>query len=167
MSEITDNTYLNVNNEYDYFVSAQRDIMTISSILKNKDFDVKDNVETVCRCSAEAAEKMLRGWIIFNDNNADLYGSHDLEDLNFTATKYDTSFSNIENKILYLNYYTTNLRYSGNIVITNDKVKTCLEYLKDIYNFPLIKELRDKINAEQPFIKLPDNISTLFGEYGD
>jgi len=50
MPEIINNTYLNVNNEYDYFISAQRDIMTINSILNNKNFDVKDNVETVCRC---------------------------------------------------------------------------------------------------------------------
>ena len=162
---INNNTYLNVNNEYDYFISAQRDIMTINSILNNKNFDVKDNVETVCRCSAEATEKMLRGWIIYNNKNADLYGTHELDDLNFEATKYDISFSNIENKIFYLNDYTTNLRYSGDTVITNDEVKTCLKYLKDIYDFPLIKELRDKINGERPFIKLPDNINTLFGEY--
>jgi len=166
MYEIKKDAFQNINDEYDYFISAQRDIMTISNTIESKRFSLEDNVETICRCSAEAAEKMLRGWIIYNDNNADIYGNHDLTSLNMIANKYDISFSGIEDSLIYLNNYTTELRYSSRFTIEKHEVKECLKYLKSIYDFPLIKELREKLNIEKDFVKLPDNINLLFGEYG-
>lgn len=55
---------------YDYFVAAQRDIMNISNTIESKRFQPEDNVETICRCAAESAEKMLKGWIIHNNENS-------------------------------------------------------------------------------------------------
>ena len=138
----------------------------ISNTIESKRFSFEDNVETICRCAAEAAEKMLRGWIIYNDNNADIYGIHDLNALNIIANKYDVSFSGIEDTLINLNNYTTNLRYSSRFTIEKHEVKTCLKNLKCIYDFPLIKELRDKLHMDKNFIKLPENINTLFGEFG-
>jgi len=166
MYEIKKDTFQNTNDEYDYFISAQRDIMTISNTIESKRFSSKDNVETICRCAAEAAEKMLRGWIINNDKDAEIYGIHDLNRLNIIANKYDISFSKIEDTLINLNNYTTELRYSSRFNIEKHEIKTCLKNLKSIYDFPLIKELRDKLHKEKNFIKLPDNINTLFGEYG-
>jgi len=50
--------------------------------------------------------------------------------------------------------------------IEKHEVKECLKNLKNVYDFPLIRELRDKTNTDNNFNKLPDNIKILFGKFG-
>ena len=42
MYEIKKDAFQNTNDEYDYFISAQRDIMTISNTLESKRFPFED-----------------------------------------------------------------------------------------------------------------------------
>ena len=64
-----------------------------------------------------------------------------------------------------LNNYTTGLRYNSRFTIEPHEVKQCLKNLKDVYDFPLIKEARNTINKDNQFNILPDDIGTLFGKY--
>jgi len=164
MYDIRNDSFQNNNNHFDYFISAQRDIMTISNTIESKRFSFEDNMETVCRCASEAAEKMLRGYIIFNDPKADLKGNHDLSKLYEMSVKYEPAFKGIEDELIQLNHYTTDFRYSSRFKIEKHEVKECLKNLKYIYDFPPIKKLRDELNVEKNFIKLPENINILFGE---
>ena len=52
--------------------------------------------------------------------------------------------------------------YSSPFTIEKHEVKECLKNLKYVYDFPLIKELRDKLNKDKNFIKLPDNIILIY-----
>jgi hypothetical protein len=108
---------------------------------------------------------MLKGWIINVDDNIKIYGIHDLSKLYSIITDMNSSFSELEDRLVKLNKYTPRLRYNSRTTIEKHEVKECLESLKFIYDFPLIKEARDKINTESEFNELPEDINTLFGEY--
>jgi len=165
MNEIKKNGWKNTEDPYELFKAAQRDILTVGSIINYKEFQPEDNIETVCRSAAESAEKMLKGWIISNDYNKKVFGIHDLGKLYDIASNMNNSFLKLKDKLNNLNEYTTALRYNSRSTIDEYEVKECLKNLKYIYDFPLIKELRDKINTENNYVKLPDDINTLFGEY--
>jgi len=166
MSGNKEQWYDNTESPYDLFKAAQRDILTIKSIIKDEDVQFEDNVETICRCAAESVEKMLKAWIINTNDNIKVYGIHDLNKLIDIATNMDSSFIKLEDGIINLNNYTPILRYNSRFSIEKHEVKACLKNLKYIYDFPLIKELREKLNIDRRFIKLPDNINILFGEFG-
>jgi len=166
MNENKEQGYDNTEGPYELFKAAQRDILTIKSIIKDEDVQFEDNVETICRCAAESAEKMLKGWIINTNDNIKIYGIHDLNKLIDIAANMDNSFKNIEDGIINLNNYTPRLRYNSRFTIEKHEVKDCLKNLKNVYDFPLIRELRDKTNTDSNFIKLPDDINILFGKFG-
>jgi len=166
MNENDKDFYENTENPYELFKAAQRDIMNISNTIESKRFSPEDNIETICRCAAESVEKMLKGWIINENENTKIYGIHDLGKLYDIIINMNNSFSELNDKLNNLNNYTPKLRYSSPFAIEKHEVKECLKNLKYIYDFPLIKELRDKFNLDRNFIKLPDNINLLFGEFG-
>jgi len=155
----------NTENPYELFKAAQRDILTIKSIIKDEDVQFENNVETICRCATESVEKMLKGWIINKNDNIKVYGIHDLNKLIDIATSMDNSFTKIEDGIINLNNYSPILRYNSRFKIEKHEVKECLKNIKYIYDFHLIKELRDKIDTEKKFNVLPEDINTLFGEF--
>jgi len=165
MSENKKNGWKNTEDPRELFKAAQRDILTIKSIIKDEDVQLEDNVETLCRSAAESAEKMLKGWIINKNYKTNVYGIHDLGKLYNIASSMDNSFLELKDKLNNLDEYTTALRYNSRSTIDEHEVKQCLKDLKYIYDFPLIKELRNKINTENNFIKLPDDINILFGEF--
>ena len=119
MYEIKKDVFKNINDPYDYFISAQRDIMNISNTVESKRFPLEDNIETICRSAAESVEKMLKGWIIYNNNNLNVYGIHDLGKLNEITFTMNNSFSEIVDKMINLNNYTTSLRYSSQFIVEN------------------------------------------------
>jgi len=166
MSENKEQGYGNIESPYELFKAAQRDILTIKSIIKDEDVQFEDNVETICRCAAESVEKMLKGWIINTNDNIKVYGIHDLNKLIDIATNMNDSFKKLEDGIINLNNYTPKLRYNSRFTIEKHEVKESLKNLKNVYDFPLIRELRDKTNTDNNFIKIPDNINLLFGEFG-
>ena len=165
MKEDNENQKDNTENSYELFKAAQRDIITINSIIKNEDFRLEDNVETVCCSAAEAVEKMLKAWILNTDKNIKVYGIHDLNKLQNITKKMNNSFFELEDRMIKLNNYTTELRYNSYFTIEEHEVKECLENLKYTYDFPLIKEARDTLNKDNKFNILPDNIGALFGKH--
>jgi len=165
MSGNKEQQYDNTESPYELFKAAQRDILTIKSIIKDEDVQFEDNVETICRCATESVEKMLKGWIINTNDKIKVFGIHDLNKLIDIATGMDNSFEKLEDRIINLNNYSPVLRYNSRFKIEKHEVKECLKNLKYIYDFSLIKELRNKIDTEEKFNVLPDDINTLFGEF--
>ena len=165
MNEDNEFGHDNIDNSYELFKAAQRDIITINNTIESKRFQPEDNVETICRSAAESVEKMLKAWILNTDEKVKVYGIHDLDKLSKTAIKMNSLFSELKDKTNNLNNYTTGLRYNSRFTIESHEVKQCLKNLKDVYDFPLIKEARNTINKDNQFNILPDDIGTLFGKY--
>jgi len=155
----------NTENSFQLLKAAQRDIITVSSLLNNDSFPLNEKVETICRSAAESAEKMLKAFILHTDKNIKVFGNHDLNSLNSIAMKLNTNFKAIDDNLDFLNNYSTELRYNSKFTIEPHEVKQCLKALKSIYDFPLIKDTRDFINNENKFNVLPENIGALFGKY--
>jgi len=165
MREDNKKEWLVTESPRDLFKAAQRDILTIKSILKDEDFLLEDNVETICRNTSESIEKMLKAWLRDYDSQIKISRTHDLVKLCDILTNINKSFENIKECCVSLNNYTTEFRYGSPFAIEEHEMKECLKNLKYIYDFPLIKEARNKINMENNFNKLPDDIGTLFGKY--
>jgi hypothetical protein len=130
--------YDNIDNSYELFKAAQRDIIIINNTIESKRFQPEDNVETICRSAAESVEKMLKAWILNTDENVKVYGIHDLDKLSKTAINMNSLFSELKDITNNLNNYTTGLRYNSRFTIELHEVKQCLRNLKDVYDFPLI-----------------------------
>jgi len=157
--------YNNKEEPYDLLKSAQDDIIHICDTVESKRFDPEKRVGRICRFAAESVEKMLKSWIINNNDKINVFGIHDLQKLNNIATDADSKFSVLRDRLINLNNYTPKFRYNSRFIIEKHEVKECLNNLKIVYDFPLIKDLRNKINMENNFNELPDNINILFGEY--
>jgi len=165
MNKNNDIDYENNEEPYDLFKSAQDDIIHICDTVESKRFDPEKRAGRICRFATESVEKMLKGWIINANDKIKVYGIHDLQKLNNTAININGSFSELNDRIINLNNYTTKFRYNSRFKIEKHEIKECLKNLKIIYDFPLIKELRNKIDKENKFNELPDDINTLFGEF--
>jgi HEPN domain-containing protein len=165
MNENKEIWYENIEEPYDLFKEAQHDIMSICDTIESKRFNPEARVGRICRFATESVEKMLKGWIINANDHIKVYGIHDLGKLYIIIIEMNNSFSELEHKLIKLNNYTPKLRYNSRTTIEKHEIKECLETLKYIYDFSLIKGLRDKINTENVFNELPDDINILFGEY--
>lgn len=165
MSENDKKDWWVTETQCDLFKAAQRDIITIGSIIEYKKFQPEDNAETICRFVAESVEKTLKAWLRDYDPQLKIPKTHDLEKICKILINSDKNFENIKEQCASLNNYTTEFRYSSFSTIEEHEVKRNLKDLKYIYDFPLIKETRNKINKDNKFNVLPDDIGTLFGKY--
>ena len=159
-------TLQNTENADELFKAAQIDIEQIYSTIENKRFNHEELVGRICRLATESVEKMLKGWIVTVSPQTKVYGEHDLTKLYTLVYVNNNSFSLLKDNLRYLNNFTPNLRYSSPHNIDEHEVKRCLKELKEVYDFPLIKILRDTINQKMTFIELPEDINELFGKYG-
>jgi len=158
----TNNQVNNTENPCELLKAAQRDIATINLWIEADKYSNIESSGIICRFAAEAGEKIIKAWILEKNQNMNLVGVHDLIALASISIGLDNSFQNIKDQLNFLNNFTTKLRYSSPFKIADHEVKQCLKALKDVYDFPLIKELREKIDKNNKFNHLPDDISTLF-----
>ena len=159
--------FFNTESPSELLKAAQTDIEDLCDIVESKRFDNQHRVGRICRYATEAVEKMLKAYIVDFDPTVKVFGIHDLNYLYDIIYPMDNSFSVLKDKLKFLNNFSPNLRYSSPFNIDEHEVKRCLRELKDVYDFPLIKNLRDQINQQNNFILLPEDINTLFGKYMD
>jgi hypothetical protein len=156
------NNVKNTENSFELLKAAQKDIATINLWVESDKYSMIESSGILCRFSAEACEKMIKAWILEGNPNMNLVGVHDLMALASISIGMNNSFQGIKNQLNFLNNFTTKLRYSSPFKIADHEVKQCFKVLKEIYDFPLIKELREKIDKNNKFNILPDDISVLF-----
>lgn len=72
----------------------------------------------------QAVEKQLKAFIIAHDNKVQKI--HNLDVLLSKAITIDESFSNIKDPCSLLNKYTPNIKYAGNITITEKNIKNVI-----------------------------------------
>jgi len=165
MSDNNTTTRENIENAIELYKAAQIDIGQIYATINNSILNEKEVVGRICRFAAEAVEKMLKGWLIYEVPNIEDIGKHNLPKLLEKAEETNTLFNKIETNVDYLNNFTPSLRYSSPHNIDEHEVKRCLKGMKEIYDFEPIKEVRNKLEKQNSFIELPKNINKLFGQY--
>lgn len=98
---------------------------------------LKPKYEIVCYHCQQCAEKMLKGFIAYN--NGRLQKTHDLAVLCETSTKYDIDFKNILEICSDLTIYASEVRYPNLMQIENYHMKKAIENTNLIREFILKK----------------------------
>ena len=91
--------------------------------------------ETICYLCQQSAEKYLKGYIFAQ--NIEPEKTHDLEELIKVCQKYNTNFSTLLSEAIILKRYAVLPRYPNELEITNEDMKTAIQYAKDIQKFIL------------------------------
>jgi HEPN domain-containing protein len=98
---------------------------------------LKPRYEIICYHCQQCAEKMLKGYIAYN--NGRLQKTHDLVVLCETSAKYDVEFETILEICSDLTIYASEVRYPNLMQIENYHMKKAIENAKIIREFILKK----------------------------
>ncbi|MCL2067627.1 MAG: HEPN domain-containing protein [Treponema sp.] len=105
--------------------------------------------EIICFHCQQSAEKYLKAFIFLQDIEPEK--SHILEDLLTICQKYNAEFSTLLSKAILLTRYGVMPRYPNDLGITNEQMKTAIQYAKDVQEFVLqvIKNEQEADTNEQ------------------
>jgi HEPN domain-containing protein len=137
---------------------AKNDIIDIRASLKDEEFSIEERAYKICFNATRAAEKMLKAYIRYKDENINIKMTHNLDYLYDIAVDIDNNYKEIKKDFDFLDSYKAWTGYEPLLAIEKHEVIDVLKSLKNIYEFPLIKEARDTLNNQHNFNTLPDNI---------
>ena len=150
---------------YLLFKGAKNDIIDIRSSLKDGESSIEEKAYKICFNATRAAEKILKGYIRYKDENIDIKPIHNLDYLYDITANINNNFKEIKIDCDILDPYKSWTGYEPLLVIEKQEVIDVLKSLKNLYEFPLIKEIRDILNKEHNFNTLPDNCMEKILEY--
>ncbi|MFP3042517.1 HEPN domain-containing protein [Treponema primitia] len=93
---------------------------------------VRRHNEIICYLCAQAVEKYLKGFLIFNDIVPER--THNLVYLNSICIEKDKNFENIKTKCNFLNRFANDIRYPHKMETNLEDVNTAIEYVENIKN---------------------------------
>ena len=91
--------------------------------------------EIICFHCQQSAEKYLKGFIFLKDVEPEK--THILEELINVCLENNAEFSTLLTKAVFLTRYGVMPRYPNQLEITNDDMKTAIQYAKDVQEFVL------------------------------
>lgn len=116
-----------------WFEYAENDLEAVKILSEQ----LKPKYEIVCYHCQQCAEKMLKGYIAYN--NGRLQKTHDLVVLCETSANYDSEFETILEICSDLTIYASEVRYPNLMQIENYHMKKAIENANLIRNFILTK----------------------------
>lgn len=116
-----------------WFEYADNDFEAVSILSEQ----LKPKYEIVCYHCQQCAEKMLKGYIAYN--NGRLQKTHDLVVLCETSAKYDDKFEDILEICSDLTIYASEVRYPNLMQIEDYHMKKAIENAKLIREFIIDK----------------------------
>jgi HEPN domain-containing protein len=139
------------------FKGAKNDIIDIRSSLKDEESPIEEKAYKICFNATRAAEKMLKGYIRYKNENIDIKPIHNLDYLYDIAAEINDNFKEIKRDCDILDPYKSWTGYEPLSIIEKQEVIDVLKSLKNLYEFPFIKETRNILNKEFKFNTLSDN----------
>jgi len=73
---------------------------------------------------------------------------HDIDFLHNQAKSLNNKFTEIENECNYINRFGAMVKYNNSVKIAEDTVVNAVKYLEKIYNFELIKKIREELRKK-------------------
>jgi len=120
------------------------------------DFDVALNeakryrppIEIICYHCQQAAEKMLKAYIITQNNT--FKKTHDLETLIEECKRFSHDFGNIKSNCVMLSSYVSGARYPSEIELTEYEMKQAIKNAQQVLDFTKskLKELGHEYKPE-------------------
>ena len=133
-----------MNNEEvkEWLEVADRDFD--SALLLNE--AVRRHYEVICYLCAQALEKYLKGYLVFNDIVPKK--THDLNILNDLCIEINMDFNNIAVECGFLIRFATDIRYPKKYEVTDGDVVRAIASVEKIRDFKPILDMRTVVNNE-------------------
>ena len=130
-----------MNNEEvkEWFEIADRDL-DAAHLLNEA---VRRHYEVICYQCAQAAEKYLKGFLVFNDILPEK--THDLVKLNKMCAKINSDFQDIYDVCKFLTTFATDIRYPNKYEVTDGDVVLAIAAVEKIRNFKPISDIRTAV----------------------
>ena len=97
--------------------------------------------EIICYHCAQAVEKYLKGYLVFNDIEPEK--THNLLFLNSLCSEIDNSFEKINSECKFLNSFASDIRYPHKYEVIESDVNSAIAAVEKIRHFQPILELRN------------------------
>jgi len=104
---------------------------------------VRRHYEVICYHCAQAAEKYLKGYLVYQ--NVVPRKTHDLVLLNDLCAEIDGDFQNVYDECRFLTVFATDIRYPNRYEVTENHVNFSINAVEKIRNFKPISDLRNVI----------------------
>ena len=134
-----------MNNEEvrEWLEVADRDLD--SALLLNE--AVRRHFEIICYLCAQAAEKYLKGYLVFNDIVPKKI--HDLVFLNDCCVAINNDFQNIYDECRFLIRFATDIRYPTKYEVTENHAKFAIAAVEKVRDFKPISDMRTIVNNDE------------------
>jgi len=117
----------------------------------DRDFDsalilneaTRRHYEVICYLCAQAVEKYLKGYLVFND--IEPKKTHDLNLLNDLCIEINLDFNNIAVECGFLIRFATDIRYPNKYEVTETDVNRAIAAVEKIRNFKPILDIRTMV----------------------
>ena len=136
---------MNIEDVKEWFMIADSDFDS-AKILNEA---VRKHYEIICYHCAQAAEKYLKGYLIFKD--IEPKKTHDLRYLNNLCMELHTDFENLITECAFLNKFANDIRYPHKFETRESDVNISIKYVERIRNIEPIKNLRNEIMKDENF----------------
>lgn len=103
----------------------------------------KKHTEIICYLCAQAAEKYLKGYLVFNDHKIE--NTHNLPYLNSLCMAYDNQFEEIKMECSLLNKFNNNIRYPDGMQTDESDVALSLRTIEKVIALKSLSVLREHI----------------------
>jgi HEPN domain-containing protein len=134
---------MNLDDAILWFYKADADFDS-AKILNNAE---KKHTEIICYLCAQAVEKYLKGYLIYNDNKIE--NTHNLPYLNKLCIDYNNHFDEIKMECSTLNKFNNNIRYPDGIETNENDVALSLRITEKIINLKPLSDLRQQMIKNQ------------------
>jgi HEPN domain-containing protein len=122
-------------------------------LIADDDFDsanllnesVRKHYEIICYHCAQAVEKYLKGYLVYNDIVPQK--THDLLFLNKICTDKDKNFENIVNECGFLNRFANDIRYPHKYEIGEADTRVSIAAVEKIRKLKSMVELRKRLSG--------------------
>ena len=101
----------------------------------------RKHYEIICYHCAQAVEKYLKGYLEYKDIIPEK--THNLAFLNSICIDIDNRFINIKTECDFLNKFANDIRYPHRYETKENDANFCINAVKKIKDFELIKDLRN------------------------
>ena len=136
-----------VTESYDsLFNMGEKDILILLALANYDRLSNENKNPDIIYHVSMAVEKFLKGFLI--KNNFEVQKIHDIEILHEQACDKNNEFTKIENECNYINRFGAMVKYNNSVKIAEDTVVNAIKYLEKIYNFELIKEIREELRKK-------------------
>jgi len=136
---------MNLNDATLWFFKADADF-DAAKILNGA---YKKHTEIICYLCAQAAEKYLKGYLVYKDHAIE--NTHNLPYLNKLCITLDPQFEEIKIECGILNKFNNNIRYPDGIETDENDVILSIKTMEKIISIKPLVDLKTEIIKKQTF----------------